>query len=184
MHMHKLGRPHVRMCVAFTDTVIPFENPTPWRRHAALCSHIQLSPPPSLPPGALRQRAEWSRAVCGDSDIHRMQWIINEHHLVHTTGEHSSNRLLRDGSLPLFLPVPRTGSHFFTVSFTYCPTLPSPIFPHKLPPHGPRLIFRSLPVRLFLYLHRSALFWPPPPLPMLLSGLFDRLFMVSLILIQ
>jgi len=53
--------------------------------------------PPSLPPGAPRQRAQRSRAVCGGSDIHLMQWIIYEHHLVHTTGEHNSNRLLWDG---------------------------------------------------------------------------------------
>lgn len=69
MHMHA----YVYMHVAFRDIMMQFQNPTPQPPHTAERGPTQFSPPPSLPPGALRQRAEWSRAVCSDSDIHRMQ---------------------------------------------------------------------------------------------------------------
>lgn len=116
-------------------------------------------PPTSLPPGALRQRAEWSRAVCGDSDIHRMQWIINEHHLVHTTGEHCSNRLLHDVSLSPSLSLSSSVCHSFIVSLT-CPlTLPlPPLFPHILPLHSHRRAFSHHLVVFLLRLHLFALF--------------------------
>lgn len=118
MQVQKLGHPHVHLtyvwCAVFRDTVMLFQKP---RNNEVLYS----SPHPHLCPQVHWGRAEWSRAVCGDSDIHRMQWIINEHHLVHTTGEHSSNRLLQDDSL--------SPSH--TLSLTFSPSI-SPVLSPSL----------------------------------------------------
>lgn len=157
---------------------------TPQHSHTAYRSPIQLTPPPTLPPGALRQRAEWSRAVRGDSDIHRMQWIINEHHLVHTTGEHSSNRWLQDVSLSFSLSLCQTRSRSLFRDFFH---LFSRLSFHTFPTYNTatQLLSRFLSSSLvFLHLLLFALSAPPPPFPMLLRGLSDRLVMVSLILIQ
>lgn len=115
-----------------------FQNPLDI--HILLIMVLYSSPyPPSLPPGALKQRAEWSRAVLGDSDIHPMQWIINEHHLVHTTGEHSSNGWLQEASLSCSLAFPLT------------------FFPHILPHSS-----RSLIISCFSSIYFSLSCLPSP----------------------
>lgn len=131
---------------------------------------------PHLCPGALRHGAE----LCGDSDIHRMQWIINEHHLVHTTGEHSSNRLLQDGFFYL------STQHYVSPCLTCFLILYFPVFPHTFI----QLLSHCCRYRLFISISiliegpLGAIPSEPSLLSMLLSGLSDFLVMVSLILIQ
>lgn len=134
MHMQRLKHPCAPLHVLGLE-IIWYRFKT--SRHGLQRSPIHLSPLPSLPLGALRQRAEWSRAVCGDSDIHHMQWIINEHHLAHTTGARSSNRLLHDDSLslsPSLHPTPCL-SLFHCLSHPSSPTFPTHITPTQLLSH-------------------------------------------------
>lgn len=178
---------HMHLCVCasgvktYCDAVSK-----PCNIHILLIEVLYSSPhPPSLPPGALRHRAEWSRAVCGDSDIHRMQWIINEHHLVHTTGEHSSTRWLQyvSRSFSLSLALPNTQSLTFGQFLSPVPLLFLSRFSHTYYHHTATVLL-SVIISCFSPSTSLCPVCPPPPFPMLLSGLSDRRVMVSLILIQ
>lgn len=72
----------------------------------------------------------------------------------------------------------RAVSHFFAISLTCSLAFPFTLFPHIIPLHSYCL---ALIISCF---SPSTSLCPPPPFPMLLSGLSDRLVMVSLILIQ
>lgn len=127
---------HMHLCVCasgvktYCDAVSK-----PCNIHTLLIEVLYSSPhPPSLPPGALRHRAEWSRAVCGDSDIHRMQWIINEHHLVHTTGEHSSDRWLQYVSRSFSLSLSLCLTHSLSLLGNFSHLFPRFSF-HAFPTH-------------------------------------------------
>ncbi len=84
-------------------------------------------------------------------------------------------------SLSLSLPPSLCPTHRLSLYFRLC-SLALPLFPHILP-HSYCLAFSHHLAFFSIYISLPCSA-PPAPLAMLLSGLFDRLVMVSLILIQ